>query len=125
MAKYTFLLKDVARALAVSESVVLRDIQSGELTGTKSGNQYVFTLRDLERYLGVKRAQALFGEPDTNREVVPEAKSPAGKVKLCAKCMRLRPITEFERDGSSPDWLSPVCKSCKRLAEGRVWPGQE
>ena len=60
MASYTYSLKDVAKALAVSEALLHRELEAGKLTGIRSGNTYVFTLRDLERYLGVKQARALF-----------------------------------------------------------------
>ena len=124
MVKRIFQIKDIATALAVTTTTVEQDIKAGRLNGTKVGNQYTFTFRDLERYLGAGKAQSLFGNKQHKiQEVRVEShKSTVGRDKRCAECDQIRPVYEFDRDASQSDWLSPICRTCKRLKEGRTWP---
>lgn len=121
----TFSVKDVAKGLATTTGRVLTDIEHGKLKGMKLGKNYQFTLRDLERYIGAKKARELFHrEPRVSGEVLlGKSEWTEGKVKRCTKCDRLRPASEFERDANSIDWLAPYCKPCKRKMDGRTWPG--
>ena len=125
MGLITYSVKDVARGLGTTASRVLMDIEIGKLKGMKVGKDYQFTMRDLERYIGAKKAKEIFyREPRVSGEVrMDKGDSVEGKVKRCAKCDRLRPTSEFERDAKSSDWLGPYCKSCKRIMDGRTWPG--
>ena len=121
----TFTVKDVARGLATTTGRVLLDVDHGKLKGVKVGRSYQFSMRDLERYLGAKKARELFHrEPRVSGEVrLTQGDWTEGKVKRCGKCDRLRPASEFERDANSSDWLAAYCKRCKRAMEGRSWPG--
>lgn len=125
MGLITYTVYDVAKGLATTANRVLRDIEHGKLKGMKVGKSYQFTMRDLERYIGAKKARELFyREPRVSGEVrLDKGEFADGKVKRCAKCDRLRPTGEFERDAKSADWLGPYCKPCKRIMDGRTWPG--
>ena len=117
---------EVAKKLGITVSSILRDIEAGKLTGSKVGSHYLFTLRDLEKYIGARRANELFGE---GTQVVEEGKKKAlsigPPVKQCEVCERLRPSTDFEYDGTQPDWLGKVCYACRRQKSGKQWPPQE
>ncbi len=118
---------EVAKKLGISVSSILRDIEAGKVHGSQVGSVYLFTIRDLERYIGARRTRELFLETDGSKQ---EATAQGGKsigppVKGCEDCGRLRPAKDFEYDGTTPDWLGKICYACRRKQSGRSWPPKE
>jgi len=110
-------LDDLARTLGRSTRSIRLDVRSERLSCHATVPTHVFTLRELERYLGARRARELFGR----REREPEAIEPiTRRMKQCNTCGRLLPEAEFERDLLCRDGLRPSCRSCANQGRRRL-----
>ncbi|MBN2082311.1 hypothetical protein JW859_08910 [bacterium] len=110
-------LDDLAKVLGRSPRSLRLDVRTARLSCHATVPSYVFTLRELERYLGARRARELFGrryhEPDVIEPIT-------RRMKQCNTCHRLLPEAEFERDLLCRDGLRPSCRSCANQGRRRL-----
>ena len=83
----------------------IREYYKGEDT-VKLAKRLGLTVQNLRKKasrLGIKK------EPKTNRVV-------AGEGKLCSKCKRVLPLTEFRKDKYQVNGFDYNCKTCRKSA---------